>query len=663
MSHKNTSIASVYGVCIITVLSVLLFAGAGSASDSYFMNKAGYTLENLPILPVNIQVAQSSSRKRNGLNGDANHYLYDNHKGEKVMFDSLGPGCVKNIWATCLTNDIAYNFYFDGEKDARFSLNGKEFYRGKNPLIPYPVTIYEVAGQWEGLRKAGNCFVPITFDKRLVITTSGTDKLFQFYHVIYEKYSADNIKQTNFITRDGKAAFDIDAAVRTACENGKFKPDETDCKTVSYKTGNVSCRWPAYKGAGCIKRLSLNLPADKKFLADTWLKIKFDNKTFEQVTSPIGMLIANAAGPENMTSLPVRVKVKNGRIKADIYFPMPFWESMQVEIFKNNDKQNIEIEMAISEKQYPKEKSGYFTTIYRDGQTVHGEDWLFAKVQGTGFYVGTVQSMKGGHYWEGDERLYVDGNGNPIFNGTGSEDYYLCCFWPNTNFNCPFGGSVGDVFEQAGKPTERLWLDITSEYPSCYYRFHLESPIPFYSDAEMRIEHGADSDAHSYYRTLAMLYLNPKISLEQTDMIDVGNSASEKMHSYKSSDSKVVNLTGQYEGSFDKVDIADDGRENKGSVKFKIALAKDNKGVRLRRRIDQKPGRHLLDVIVDGQKAGQWYFADNNPFKRWADVDFEIPAKLTAGKEMVAVELKASQMQDVQKLAFNDYRYWVYCYK
>ena len=24
---------------------------------------------------------------------------------------------------------------------------------------------------------------------------------------------------------------------------------------------------------------------------------------------------------------------------------------------------------------------------------------------------------------------------------------------------------------------------------------------------------------------------------------------------------------------------------------------------------------------------------------------------------------KASQMQDVEKISFNDYRYWVYCYK
>lgn len=663
MAYKDTSAAYVYGVFIIAVLLMLLFSSVCPAEDCYYMNKAGYRLEDLPILPTNIQVAQFSSRNRDGLNNDANWYLYDNHKGEKVMFDSLGPGCVKSMWATCLTDDVIYNFYFDGEKDARFSINGKGFYEGKNPLVPYPVTIYEVAGQWEGLRKAGNCFLPITFDKRLVITASGTEKLFQFYHVIYERYSADNIKQTNYITSDGKAAFDIDAGVKTACENGKFRPDETDCKTVCYKTSDAGWKSPVYEGAGCIKRLSLDMPADKNFLAETWIKIKFDDETFEQVTTPIGMLIANAAGPENVTSLPVRVKIDGNRLKADIYFPMPFWKSMQIEILKNSDKQNIEIEIAITEKEYQKEKCGYFTTVYREGQTVDGEDWLFAKVQGTGFYVGTVQSMKGGHYWEGDERFYVDGNGNPIFNGTGSEDYYICCFWPNTNFNCPFGGCVGNVFEQAGKPSGDYWLDKVSEFPSCYYRFHLESPIAFYSDAEMRIEHGADSDAASYYKTLAMLYLNPKISLEQTDMIDVGNAASEKMHSYKSTNSKAVNLTGQYEGSLDRIDIADDGRENTGSVKFKMALAKDNKGVRLRKRIDQKAGRHLLDVFVDGQKAGQWYFADNNPFKRWADVDFEIPAKLTADKEMVAIELKANKMLGVQKLAFNDYRYWVYCYK
>ena len=71
------------------------------------------------------------------------------------------------------------------------------------------------------------------------------------------------------------------------------------------------------------------------------------------------------------------------------------------------------------------------------------------KARGWGKYVGTVQMMMGEHYCEGDEHFTMDNACTPQINGTGSEDYYLFCFWPNPQLTTPYNGTTTDVFCRA----------------------------------------------------------------------------------------------------------------------------------------------------------------------------------------------------------------------
>jgi len=118
---------------------------------------------------------------------------------------------------------------------------------------------------------------------------------------------------------------------------------------------------------------------------------------------------------------------------------------------------------------------------YRDGRTEMARDWLIidAPLARDAFWA-WLQTMNGSHYCEGNERFAVDGAAMPQVHGTGTEDYYLACLWPNPNYNKPFAGCVGDITKIPG--------------PACYYRFHLEAPLPFYSALDARIQHGATSD-------------------------------------------------------------------------------------------------------------------------------------------------------------------------
>ncbi|MHC4674719.1 MAG: DUF2961 domain-containing protein [Planctomycetota bacterium] len=647
MAHKNKPFCFIFSfICF-----GLFVPSTAEALDRAQFNTAGYSLEHLPILPHHIKVIQFSSRNRTGENADAKHILYKNQKGHSVIFDALGPGCVKSMWSTLVNPELMLHFYFGDEADPRLSVNAVDFFSGKHPCFPAPMTSYDIAGLWRGKKRAGNCFVPIGFKNRLRIATSGPHVM--FYHIIYESYVPGTYQPVDYLRKGGtiNPASHIPESLKAACQQTRKY-----IKTDHVLTGSTQIK---YTGAGFISSIALDMPADEEFIKTARLHIKFDKARFEQVAAPIGMLIANAHKPHQAKSLPVVVeKPSQGRFKAYIYFPMPFWEGFELRVHEVKDPSILKVEAAISHQPYPKENTGYFTTYFHQGNTTYTRDWLLGQGFGWGWYVGAVQSMRHYHYCEGDERIYIDNAASPAFNGTGSEDYYLCCFWPNAHFNLPFGGCVGGGTE--------VVRDGDPSIPSSYYRFHLDAPVPFYQRIDALIEHGSNSNTHSYYKSVSFFYIKDGPAFLQTDMIDVGNPASEKFHQYQCSQSEVVELSSQYEGDLDLVTVTDNGRVHQGgSISFKAALDKNNQGVRLRRRLDQKQARHIAKVYVDGKFVAKWYYPDHNQHKRWADCDFEIPQAFTKTKDSIEIKIEPIEItcSHDQTGKFSDFRYWVYCYK
>lgn len=665
---------------IVGGLAVLLTGTMIFAADRKIplnMTTDGYTLDNLPVVADNVRVLQVSSRNKTGENIDVGQYLYIDSNGDPVMFDAIGPGCIKSIWSTnVVEHDKLLKFYFDDETTPRITIDAYEMYSGKNLLFPAPLSSYAKTGQFEaGVPYAGNCFVPIPFKHRLRIAVDKNSKTDNFfYHVIYEKFTPGSCAETiDFVDLAGQinpkvlAATGLaDAFARQGQDVKKDQGTRTLTSTVKgvFLTGDPKVGVTAieYEGQGSIRRLTLDMPADPEYFKKLYIYIQFDSARFFQVLAPLDLLFANAHKPTAVRSLPIVVEEPHhGRVKAHLYFPMPFWKSFKIGF--GNDQiygpmpsadipGGLNLEVSISDQTYSREDAGYFTTSCHQGQTTYGEDWVLGRQFGKGVFCGVVQSMQYQQYCEGDERFYLDGSMSPAFHGTGSEDYYLCCYWPNYNINLPFAGCVGNIKQEAGLDGQ------FGTIPACYYRFHLEAPIPFHSQIDARIEHGGDSDIHSLYRTLSFFYVNPHSNLIQTDMINVGNIASETAHQYVSTSREITRLKMQYEGADDRVDIMDTGRYHKNTdVRFTAAIQPDNRGVRLRRRLDQRQGRNMVDVYVDGERVGRWYQADQNDFKRWCDLDFEIPVDYTRGKESITVILKSVPDQPVGD--FSDFRYWI----
>lgn len=645
----KTKIIVMATAVVFSFPAILLIYGAHEESSSAL-------LEKLLELPEQVSVHQFSSHNKKGLNGDENWPLYKDQNGDDVIFDSSGPGCVRSMWGTNFDPEAILKFYFDGEKQPRFSIPYIDFFRGEHPLFPSPLVSYEKRGLWGPNPFAGNSFVPIPFEKSLKMAVQGESR---FFHIIYEKYpfpfpvksfsgKEDRSALEHSFAQAGRPPFVSYEASGSQTETGIIEPAQ---EVILFKADNES---------GIIRKIILEADGSKEFFQNTWIQMRWDGHTQWDVVAPVGIFFGSAVEADDMRSLPLRVeKLVSGRARLSCFFPMPYRSRAEV-VWVNKSTHRmgpLKATVSIDRNHCDPQTSLCFCTMYRAGKTTYGRDWLLFESPGTGWFVGVVQSMKNAHYCEGDEHFTIDGAISPQVNGTGSEDYYLACFWPNLDFDTPFGCIVGDIMKKGGG-------DMVGAYyvPSCYSRFHLEAPIPFYSSIDARIQHGGLNHISSDYRSLAFCYIRKKPAMRQTDFCDVGNPSSESAHHYHATHSeRIVHLKSYPEGTYFQMQREENGRYHKGGeITFQVGVDPNNKGVRLRRRLDQGSPRQMAYVYVDGEYAGCWYHGYHNEHLRWFDSDFDIHPDFTAGKTSLNLKLIIKDGDGHGK--YSDFQYKVYCF-
>lgn len=626
------------------------------SEETTSMHPAYTLLERLPQLPGQFQVLQSSSHNKTGHNGDENWPLYKDEHGDDVIFDAAGPGCVRSIWGTHFAEDAVLKFYFDGQAEPHYRIREIDFFEGKHPDFPPPLVSYERRGHYD-LGMAGNSFVPIPFGKSLKISTEGESR---FFHVIYELYPHGTPIQT-FTGRENRTPL-LDSFERLGCDPVSSEQLEVvEVTTEQNDPGSEVTLFERKGSAGVVRRIVIEADGSEEFFRESEIRMRWDGHTRADVLAPTGIFFGCANHACNAASLPVSVeKLAGGRVRLSCYFPMPFWREARI-LWRNRSRHPLNAlsaKVTVGPNSLDPARSGFFTTLYRSGETTYGRDWPLYESPGTGWFVGVVQSMQNGHYCEGDEHFYVDGAISPQINGTGSEDYYLGCFWPNFAYNSPFACCVGDIQIEGGGHLSGAY-----RVPSCYCRFHLEAPIPFFRSIDACIQHGGLSHLRSDYRSLAYCYLRKRPALRLTDFVEVGNRASEAAHRYSASHSELTGaVTASPEGEHFETQLGDSGRRHAaGEIRFTAAVDPNNDGVRLRRRLDQASPRQAADVYVDGEYAGRWYHGYHNESLRWFDSDFDIHPVRTRGKDSLAVKLVVDAADG--RGAFTDYNYLVYCFE
>jgi len=614
-------------------------------------------IDSMPVLPKGVKVRYEGSIDKKGANADWDWVLYQD-KNEWVIFETYTPGCIYNfVQHRYFTSaEPTFRFYFDGDEEPRFEIKSTEFGE-KYPFVS------PLAGYYTGPEDNGRgpiqvirSFVPMPYQKSCKISSSvpliGPHKKMNqggWGHVVYHEYANRQVKTFN-VGNDYSELLEF-------WKNSGNNPWHADKHLVKYeKSAKVNPGKSVVvfdrKSPGTVKSVNLSLDEySREILQKLWLKISWDGEGNPSVDCPIGAFFANELG---YNSIKVLMQGMDTLGNFYSYYPMPFWKSAKIELVNKHPDYTVFFDSRIEFEEvcyYKKSDCGYFKAFYKEKTpSVKGQDLIVADVSGYGKMVSgtvTMHEMKeGGVACEGDVRVYIDGNATPQVESDGSES------WANYGWGFPTPPEVNPASAYDGLK-DKPW-SMTRLLTGDYY--------PFYNRLVFQIE----QNHHNYHNMIEsgaiFCYMKDQPKMRMTDSLDVADSESEKVHSYVSKSMLYDEwLKNFYEGDYDDVLIKDRGHYFSGYSEFEVAIKPVNRGVLLRRRTDQYLGGQKAKVYVDDQLIEEsiWYTPDQNPFFRYLDTEFQIPATYTSGKEKIKVKIE----NIAENVLWNEYRYWVYTLK
>jgi hypothetical protein len=422
-------------------------------------------------------------------------------------------------------------------------------------------------------------------------------------------------------------------------------PSATDEVAVSVEPASEQVLWER-TGAGTIVRLELLGPMATDVPTGLRLQAVFDGAPDPQIDVPLDDLFGASLGPGARS-------LAFGRDGDRWYFylPMPFASGVRLVLRNDGPDAFTGWQLRVgSVGDLPSEPPAVLHAVARAASLLpDGNDYVLLDATGAGHVVAVVltagcgqagqcqlpniSTLDGAHL-EGDERITTDGSRWPQIHGTGLEDFFSGGFYFIAGpFTLPTHGNPAQV---ATTSPRRPGLNLRSAY-----RLFLGDAIPFRDGIRLAIEHGPTNDVPAEFSSVAFYYAETGTRSSESDRLALGDAGSRAAHALEVDDGSVVSLTSAFRGDASDVSMSATGM-TAARVRFHMAIDPANVGVRLRRLTDLAAGMQRALVTVDGAAAGWWQTADVNPFKRWADVDFEIPAALTAGKSGIDIGVDAT---------------------
>ncbi len=466
----------------------------------------------LPNIYPNIESYYLSSYDRTGGNDDGFRgtysQLYVDSKGEHVIFEEDGPGCVYNFWFTGSGRNLHWGkirFYFDGEEKPRIEYEAKELFSGRHPPFIYPLVTHSF------ISSGGfSCSVPLQFAKHLKITTEKTVGFYNMYYQLYKNVSLKSwspqqsmgplvslFERCGSDPKDSRDALVVRKTVSLA-RAGRERPEE---------------ELLSVEGSGCVQHIKINplYAPDTYSLNHFFLRIFYDGQPKPSVEVPIGPFFGSGLGEADVRSLFVGMSSSSTYY---CYLPMPFRKGIRVTLQnRSNDKGGQFFCDLGYTKTFPQAQEGvpvgYFGARYNTAwPIVEPKDYVLFDFKGTGAVVGqvmTVEPVKPDRkrWWEGDMRITIDGEEKPRFHGTGHEDEYQggwSTFWLTNPYSLPLFGepkteNLIDVFGQVNGSTTA-------------YRFW-PGKIYFKKSIRISTEHGNHNDTPANYSSLVYYYYVP----------------------------------------------------------------------------------------------------------------------------------------------------------
>jgi hypothetical protein len=482
--------------------------------------------------------------------------------------------------------------------------------------------------------------VPIAFARRLRISTSTVPNWVQ---LTFSRLPPDQAVASFDPAEDTTTVANLLA--QAGDPSTTVTPATTDDVAVSVAAGAEQVLWER-EGFGTIVRLELFGPAGSDLPTGLRLQGVFDDAPAPQIDVPLDDLFG--------ASLGAGARSQGFGLDGDrwyFYLPMPFASGARLVL--HNDGTDAFSGWQLRVGAVDALASEPPAHLHAVGRVAHllpdGDDYVLLDATGAGHVVGVVltagcgaagqcqlpniSDLDGAHL-EGDERITIDGSRWPQIHGTGLEDFFSGGFYFLTGaFTLPTHGNPVQV---PGTSPRRPGLNLRSAY-----RLFLGDAIPFRDGIRLAIEHGPTNDVPAEFSSAVFYYAEGGARSTETDRLSLGDASSQAAHGLEVEESTVIALTSAFRGDASSVNGSFTGMTAR-LMRFQLAIDPQNRGVRLRRLTDLAAGTQRALVTVDGAAAGWWQTADVNPFKRWADVDFEIPAALTEGKSSVDVVVDAA---------------------
>lgn len=348
-----------------------------------------------------------------------------NGRTEYVLLDHEGPGCLTKLWTPFFYYDFNnrtgpnVRIYLDGSDQAVLDESLIRLVRGEGSLKP-PLA--------HPTARAGDCYVPMPFARRCLITT--TEKPF-YYLINYRTYPPGTSVETFTLAAYRAARTELAEAAEA------LTPPlvETEIPKNLQKQADLppgqTLRLRLPSGPRALSHLRVDLPdapRRPRWLRSTVLAMSFDGE--ETVWCPIGDFFCSADSLHPFQTWQ-RTATSSGNFHSR--WRMPYRQRGEIRIVNlGQEAISVRVQAKVMLQRWDT-NSLHFHARWRPDDVVPGhpfQDWNFIDIRGRGIYVGdawTVLNPQGGWWGEGDEKIYVDDawdRGFPTHFGTGSEDYY-----------------------------------------------------------------------------------------------------------------------------------------------------------------------------------------------------------------------------------------------
>ncbi len=365
---------------------------------------------------------------------------------ECVLLDVEGPGAIVRFWSGGQQPKGKLRFYLDGADSPAIEAPMQELMSGKL-FVPTPLAIVNAGN-------ALNLYLPVPYAKRCKITydesrpgNPNAPPPGRWYNIEYRTYPVDTSVQT--FTMDALKA--ADGTLRRVSQTLATPPQPAAGTELGFEHTvapgkEVLLELPP--GPGAVRLLTIGfakLPPEQLegALRTTVLCATFDGE--EAIWCPLGDFFGSGVGLNELSSW-YRTVMK-GKMMA-CRWVMPYAKSGHLKLL-NLGKQEVSLAGGIIRSDWKWDaRSMHFHATWRQQfpiKTRPFQDWNYVEIAGQGVYLGdTLSVMNPVRDWwgEGDEKIWVDGEGFPSHFGTGSEDYYGYAWGAPALFQGPFCNQV-----------------------------------------------------------------------------------------------------------------------------------------------------------------------------------------------------------------------------